>query len=176
MSFGMANDEIPIGDACQAAYHRRMRFHLALFVLLIGCAGSQSARPKGPETGSRRERAGVADNSPSSSPVGGTSDGVSCEEARDRSVQEIDIGGTSSPDLTAGDLGAVLNNGTYMTPCDVPSASRVQICVAVKAGQAVGVTVALAPSNPDVELCVARQVRSLSFPPNPKMDIAVVRF
>jgi eukaryotic-like serine/threonine-protein kinase len=154
-----------------------MRFQLAIFVVLLGCAGSKSVSPKGPGAGSPGEaRPGFSDSSAMSGRIVGTSDGVTCEDARDRNVEEIDMQGGSSPDLSAGDLGSVLNNGAYMTPCDVPGTSRVQICVAVRAGQAVGVTVALAPSNPDVELCVAKQVRGLSFPPNPKMDIAVVRF
>jgi eukaryotic-like serine/threonine-protein kinase len=106
----------------------------------------------------------------------GTSDGTSCAEAREQYVEEIDMQGGGSPDLTASDLGSVLNNGAYMLPCDVPETSQVQICAAVKGGMAVGVTVALAPSNPEVERCVAKQVRGLSFPSHSRMDIAVVRF
>ena len=79
-------------------------------------------------------------------------------------------------DLTAGDLGAVLNEGSYLTPCEVPAASHLDLCVAVQNGAAVGVTVTAEPAAPDLELCVARQVRGLVFPTHPKMDIAKVHF
>ena len=81
-----------------------------------------------------------------------------------------------SADLTAGDLGAVLNEGSYLSPCELPPASHVDVCVAVQNGGAVGVTVTAEPAAPDLELCVARQVRGLVFPAHPKMDIAKVHF
>ena len=84
--------------------------------------------------------------------------------------------GGGQADLTAKDFAAVLNNGAYLAPCEVPESSKIQICVAVRAGAAVGVTVALDPVNPDLEVCVARQVRALAFAAHPKMDIVRVQF
>ena len=46
----------------------------------------------------------------------------------------------------------------------------------MRAGAAFGVTVSLEPSNPDLEVCVAKQVRALAFAPHPKMDIVRVQF
>jgi eukaryotic-like serine/threonine-protein kinase len=108
--------------------------------------------------------------------MAGSSDGTTCAEARAQYVEEIDMQGGGGPDLTASDLGSVLNNGAYMLPCEVPETSQVQICAAVKSGIAIGVTVALTPSNPELERCVAQQVRGLAFPAHPKMDVAMVRF
>lgn len=79
-------------------------------------------------------------------------------------------------DLTAADYAGVLNQGTYLAPCDVPESSHAQVCVAVQNGTAMGVTVSVDPSDPNIELCIARQVRALSFPSHPKMDVARVQF
>jgi hypothetical protein len=146
-------------------------------VLVLGCAGSGPASPKVPQTGTEsRARLGFAGESSASTAIAGTSDGTSCEEAREHYVEEIDMQHGGGPDLTANDLGSVLNAGAYLSPCDVPATSQVRICAAVKDGVAVGVTVGLTPSNPEIELCVAKQVRGLSFPSNPKMDFVQVRF
>ena len=85
-------------------------------------------------------------------------------------------GAGSASDRKVGDFGVVLNNGAYLAPCDVPATSKVRICAAVQNGRAVGVTVLLDPSSPDLEICVAGQVRQLTFPANAKMDIVNVTF
>jgi len=108
--------------------------------------------------------------------TGGSSDGVTCEQAREQYTEEINIETGASADLRADDFAAVLNNGSYLGLCDVPSESRVRICAAVQNGKAVGVTVLLDPSATTIELCVAGQVRQLSFPTNAKMDFVNVMF
>src|SRR4051812_37724442 len=153
-----------------------MRLRLAAVIFAWGCADSSAPLPKTPSSPRSDPGAPSLAPSPSSGPKTGSSDGMTCDEARDQNVEEIDMQRQSGPDLTANDYAAVLNNGGYLGACEVPEASKIQICVAVRAGAAVGVTVALDPANPDVELCVAKQVRALSFPSHPKMDIAVVRF
>jgi hypothetical protein len=154
-----------------------MRRWSVVVVLMLGCAGSGPASPKVPQTSTEsRARSGVPGESSTSTAMVGTSDGTSCEEAREHYVEEIDMQRGGGPDLTANDLGSVLNAGAYLAPCDVPATSQVRICVAVKDGVAVGVTVGLTPSDPEIELCVAKQVRTLSFPSNPKMDFVQVRF
>ena len=55
-------------------------------------------------------------------------------------------------------------------------AALVTICAAVQKGEAVGVTVLLDPPSPELEVCVAGQVRKLAFPANAKMDIVNVNF
>jgi hypothetical protein len=91
-------------------------------------------------------------------------------------VEEVTMGARGQSDLSAADFAAVLNRGTYLEPCDVPSSSRLRICAAVQNGQAVGVTVATEPSAADVEVCVAKEVRKLAFPAHVKMDVVNVQF
>jgi hypothetical protein len=83
--------------------------------------------------------------------------------------------GGGQADLTAKDF-AVLNNGSYLNACEVPETSKIQVCVAVRGGAAVGVTVTIDPPSPDLEVCVAKQVRALAFASHPKMDVVRVRF
>jgi eukaryotic-like serine/threonine-protein kinase len=112
----------------------------------------------------------------SSSTTTGSSDGVSCEEAQSQNVEELDLHGGAQPDLTVSAFAPTLDNGAYLETCEVPSTSKVEICVAVKAGQPIGVSVAIDPSDPELELCVAKQVRAMTFVSHPKMDVVRVRF
>lgn len=154
-----------------------MRPWSATVILLLGCAGAGSLSSRAPETSQASPlRRATKSDTPSWSTTGGSSDGTTCEQAREQYVEEVDLQAGSERDLTASDFGSVLDSGTYLLPCEVPETSKVQICAAVQSGVAVGVTVALEPSAPDVEVCVARQVRALVFPSHPKMDVAVVRF
>jgi hypothetical protein len=144
-----------------------------------GCGGTSAPAAKGPSepTVSSGARHAAASSLPASTPAGGSSDGVTCEQARDQYVEEINVGGAAqAADLKAEDFAAVLNNGAYLNPCDVPTTSKVVICAAVQNGRAVGVTVLLDPPSPTVEICVAGQVRQLAFPAHAKMDIVNVNF
>ena len=102
--------------------------------------------------------------------------GLSCEAARNRYVEEYRIGEKGPPDLTAGQYGAVLNRGTYLNACGVPMNTEVDICAAVQNGRAVGVTVRVKPANGGMASCISGQIRSMSFPANPRMDIAYTHF
>lgn len=115
------------------------------------------------------------------SPGGGSypvlSGGSSCEAAQARYVEEYKLGGgNGAPDLTAGAYGAVLNKGSYLNACGVPSSMTVNVCAAVQNGRAVGVTVTTSPSNPGIASCVAGQVRALPFPSHPRLDVARTTF
>jgi hypothetical protein len=103
---------------------------------------------------------------------------MSCEAAQARYVEEYKManGADVPPDLTAGAYGAVLNRGSYLNSCGVPSNMEVNICAAVQNGRAVGVTVTTSPSNPGVASCVAGQVRGLPFPSHPRLDVARTTF
>ena len=147
---------------------------------IIGACGGAAApsvkSPADPVVSSGTRRAAV-DAAPQASLAGGSSDGTTCEQARDQYVEEINVGGAAqAADLKAEDFAAVLNNGSYLNPCDVPTTSKVVICAAVQSGRAVGVTVLLDPPSPSVEVCVAGQVRQLAFPTHAKMDIVNVNF
>lgn len=105
------------------------------------------------------------------------SGGGSCEAAIARYNEEYTMGGgTGKPDLTAGAYGAVLNRGSYLNACGVPSNMSVNICAAVQNGRAVGVSVSTNPSNPGIASCIASQVRGLGFPAHPRMDVARTTF
>lgn len=103
------------------------------------------------------------------------SGGGSCEAAIAAYTEDYTARGVP-PDLGAADFGGVLNRGTYLNACGVPSNMEVSICVAVQGGRAVGVTVVTKPSNPGISSCVAGAVRGLGFPAHPRMDVARTTF
>jgi eukaryotic-like serine/threonine-protein kinase len=152
-----------------------------LSLAIIGACGGTAApsatkSPADPVVSSGTRRAAV-DGTAQAPLAGGSSDGTTCEQARDQYVEEINVGGAAAAaDLRAEDFAAVLNNGSYLNPCEVPTTSKVVICAAVQNGHAVGVTVLLDPPSPPVEICVAGQVRQLTFPTHAKMDIVNVNF
>jgi len=158
---------------------RVTRFSATAIAVLawLGCGSPGSIAPAPSEPTSHPDaKHRSADTSPATSPKGGSSDGITCEDAQAQNVDEIDMHGGGQADLTAKDYAAVLNNGAYLAPCEVPETSKIQICVAVRAGAAFGVTVSIEPPYPDLEICVAKQVRTLVFASHPKMDIVRVRF
>jgi hypothetical protein len=103
------------------------------------------------------------------------SGGGSCEAAISKYTEDYTARGVP-PDLGAADFGGVLNRGTYLNACGVPSNMEVSICAAVQGGRAVGVTVVTKPSNPGISSCVANAVRGLGFPAHPRMDVARTHF
>lgn len=105
--------------------------------------------------------------------------GMSCEAAQAKYVESYNIGsdGKKIPaDLTAGAYGAVLNRGTYLNACGVPGSMAVNICAAVQNGRAVGVSVSTNPSNPGIANCIAAQIRGISFPIHPRLDVTRTTF
>ena len=100
--------------------------------------------------------------------------GMSCEGARARYVEDFDK--AAPPDLSANAFGSVLNKGTYLNSCGVPSSMSVTICAAVQNGRAVGVTVSTNPKDPKLSSCVAGQIRGLSFPSHPRLDVTTTSF
>ncbi len=104
------------------------------------------------------------------------SGGMSCEAAQAAYVEEMKMGEKGKPDLSVGQLGAVLNTGSYLNSCGVPSSMSVSICAAIQNGRAVGVTVTTNPRNGGIAGCISRQIRGLRFPSNPKLDITRTNF
>ena len=111
-------------------------------------------------------------------PAGGNypqiASGTSCEGARARYVEDYDK--AAPPDLSANAFGSVLNNGKYLNSCGVPSSMSVTICAAVQNGRAVGVTVSTNPKDGKFSSCIAGQVRALSFPSHPRLDVTTTSF
>ncbi len=100
--------------------------------------------------------------------------GMSCEAARAKYIEDYDK--AAPPDLTAGAYGAVLNRGSYLNACGVPSNMSVNICAAVQNGHAVGVTVTTNPPNKGIASCIAGAVRGLAFPSHPRLDVTNTSF
>jgi hypothetical protein len=140
-------------------------------VAVDGVQGLGKDDPKKPGGGVGGPRPGGGGNLPQ---VAG---GGSCEAAINSYNEQYTIGGgQGKPDLTAGQYGAVLNKGSYLNSCGVPSNMAVNICAAVQNGRAVGVSVSTNPSNPGIASCISGAVRGLSFPANPRMDVARTTF
>lgn len=102
--------------------------------------------------------------------------GMSCEAAQATYVEEMKIGEKGKADLSVGQLGAVLNTGSYLNACGVPSSMSVSVCAAIQNGRAVGVTVTTKPRDGGKSACISSQIRRLNFPSNPKLDITRTSF
>jgi len=128
-----------------------------------GGLGKGHSKVGGKWAGAKRGSARAGDH-----PV--ISGGKSCEAAQRAYVLSYEDG--APPDLTAGAYAAVLNRGTYLNACGVPSNMSVSVCAAVQNGHAVGVTVTTNPRNRGIAACVAGAVRGLGYPSHPRLDVA----
>jgi MYXO-CTERM domain-containing protein len=99
----------------------------------------------------------------------------SCEDAIASNVEDA-ARRPGEKDLSAEDFAAVLNEGAYLTPCSVPDTAAVEVCVAVRDGKPVGVTVTTRPRDTKLADCISAEVAALSFPKHPKMDVARTKF
>jgi hypothetical protein len=100
----------------------------------------------------------------------GLSTGKSCEKAQDENPQTVAIGKGSGPDLTKDQLGAPINNSNAAAACGLPDSSHAKICVLVKNGKPLGVTVNVDPKNNRVAACMDRRMRGLAFPASSQPD------
>ena len=110
--------------------------------------------------------------------LSGSGSGASCEEVSDearREAREMGAGEEASEEHGE-EIREVLNDGHFLTECDVPSASAVELCVAVADGVAKGVTVWLKPGSQEAITCVADKIRELSFPQHELVSIARTNF
>lgn len=151
---------------------------LATCIAVSACGGPPAKEPAKREPPTQKAKREPRKERSTTAPrtTGGSSDGVTCEQARDQNVEELSMGKKGEADLSHEELSAVLNKGTYVSECDVPATSKVDVCAAVKNGGVVGVTVALSPSDPELEKCVAAKVRALAFPSSGKMDVLRTHF
>lgn len=106
------------------------------------------------------------------------STGKSCERARDENVETIDMrkGASAKADLTADQLGAPMRSSGFFASCGLPDSANADICVAVKRGRAVGVSVAVSPANNRVAACIDRSARRLAFPVSDNLDVVHQKF
>jgi hypothetical protein len=95
----------------------------------------------------------------------GLSTGKSCEKAQDENPQQVSMGKTNNrPDLTNAQLGAPINNANAASACGLPDATHAKICVLVRNGKPLGVTVNVDPKNNKIAACIDRRMRRLAFP------------
>lgn len=175
----------------QGARYKALLGGAVLLLMIAGAAGfwarnraskERDAEVKGQEASTVDVNAGLGAGKKSAAggvvrSAGGVpilSGGMSCEAAKKRYIEDYDK--SSPPDLTAGAFGSVLNNGSYLNACGVPSSTRVNVCAAIQNGRAVGVTVTLTPSDPKLAGCVSGAVRSMSFPSHPRLDVTQTTF
>lgn len=101
------------------------------------------------------------------------STGKSCEKAQDENMERMDLRAkrAATPDLTKEQLGAPMRTSSFFARCGLSDSANADICVAVKRGKPVGVSVRVTPSNNRVAACIDRSARHLSFPVNDHLDV-----
>lgn len=103
--------------------------------------------------------------------------GKSCEKAQDENPQTISMGKKGGvPDLTNDQLGRPMQNSAFMSNCGLADSANADICVAVKKGKPLGVSVAVTPANNKVAACIDKATRRLSFPSSEKLDVVHQHF
>lgn len=106
------------------------------------------------------------------------STGKSCEKAMDENNQTMDMGakGAQKADLTNDQLGAPMKSSAWFSSCGLADSANADICVAVKKGKPLGVSVAVTPQNKRVAACIDRSARKLHFPESDKLDVVHQKF
>jgi hypothetical protein len=105
------------------------------------------------------------------------STGKSCEKAQDENPQTIDMGKKGSkPDLTKDQLGKPMQSSTFFSSCGLADSANADICVAVRNGKPLGVSVNVMPKNNKVAACIDKATRRLSFPSSEKLDVVKQHF
>jgi hypothetical protein len=106
------------------------------------------------------------------------STGKSCEKAEDENPQVLDMrgGAAGGADLSAAQLGAPMQSGQFLSGCGLAQSAHADICVAVKNGKPLGVSVLVTPRNNQVATCIDRATRKLHFPLSPRLDVVKEKF
>ncbi len=107
----------------------------------------------------------------------GVSTGKSCERALSENPQTIEMGKKGQrPDLNNEQLGAPMKSSAFFAACGLADSANADICVAVKGGKPLGVSVKVSPQNNKVAACIDRSARHLSFPQSDKLDVVHQKF
>lgn len=102
--------------------------------------------------------------------------GKSCEKAIDENPQEIVMGQKGKADLTSAQLGQPMSTSAFIEKCGLADAANADICVAVKKGKPLGVSVKVSPPNNKVATCIDKATRRLTFPQSDKLDVVKQHF
>jgi hypothetical protein len=101
----------------------------------------------------------------------------SCEAAIARNNEQLTIGAArGAPDISREAYASILQNGRYLSACNIPERTVFEICAAVKTGRAIGITVVSSPASSELNGCVRRAVSRLKFPSNERLDVTHTRF
>jgi hypothetical protein len=84
--------------------------------------------------------------------------------------------GAQKADLTNEQLGAPMKSSAWFSSCGLADSANADICVAVKKGKPLGVSVAVTPQNKRVAACIDRSARKLHFPESDKLDVVHQKF
>jgi hypothetical protein len=106
------------------------------------------------------------------------STGKSCEKAKDENMEHAGRGAArpSGKDLTDDQLGAPMRDAAFFSRCGLADGSKADICVAIRKGRPVGVSVEVDPSNNRVASCIDRATRKLHFPASDRLDVVHQKF
>jgi hypothetical protein len=100
------------------------------------------------------------------------STGKSCERAQDENSQTMDLRHRQpSPDLSRDQLGAPMRTSSFFAQCGLAESAKADICVAVRQGKPLGVSVTVDPQDNRVAACIDRSARRLSFPVSGNLDV-----
>lgn len=100
------------------------------------------------------------------------STGKSCEKAIDENPQTMNMaGGAKGRDLTDAELGAPMRTSSFFSHCNLKDSENAEICVAVKGGKPLGVSVSVSPTNKAAAACIDRATRKLHFPVGNGLDV-----
>jgi hypothetical protein len=107
----------------------------------------------------------------------GVSTGKSCEKAQDENPQTVSMGKTDSrADLSKDVLGRPIASSNAAVACGLSDSSHAKICVLVRNGKPLGVTVGIDPSNNKVAACIDRRMRHLAFPPDDRPNTVTYNY
>jgi hypothetical protein len=107
----------------------------------------------------------------------GLSTGKSCEKAQDENPQQVSMGKSDNrPDLTNDQLGAPINNANAASACGLPDSTHAQICVLVRGGKPLGVTVNVDPKNNKIAACIDRRMRRLAWPADDRPNTVTYKY
>ena len=106
----------------------------------------------------------------------GVSTGKSCEKAQNENPQQVVIGKAGAKDLSREELGRPISSSNAAVACALPGSAHAKICVLVRRGRPLGVTVDVSPSNNRVAACIDRRMRGLAFPASDNADTVTYNY
>ena len=101
----------------------------------------------------------------------------SCEAAAAAASQDLDFASSDrTADLPSSAIAGVLENGAWLSSCEVPTSTSLDVCVAIKGGRVTAATVVSRPADARLNACVKQRAAALQFPYSARVDIARTRF